>query len=101
MTMAAAAVNDQGGSVRLIQIAQRAQDLDRAAQFYSALLGTAPQAVFDPPGLLFFNLDGVRLLLERGAPSSLIYLGVPDVRVLVGELEGSGVEVVEAPHVIF
>lgn len=87
--------------MRLIQIAQRAQDLDRAAQFYSALLGTAPQAVFDPPGLLFFNLDGVRLLIERGAPSSLIYLGVPDVRVLVGDLEDSGVEVVEAPHVIF
>ena len=87
--------------MRLIQIAQRAQDLDRAAQFYSALLGTAPQAVFDPPGLLFFNLDGVRLLLERGAPSSLIYLGVPDVRVLVGDLEDSGVEVVAAPHVIF
>lgn len=87
--------------MRLIQIAQRAQDLDRAAEFYAALLGSAPQAVFDPPGLLFFDLDGVRLLLERGAPSSLIYLGVPDVRVLVGELEDRGVEVVEAPQVIF
>jgi methylmalonyl-CoA/ethylmalonyl-CoA epimerase len=87
--------------VRLIQVAQHAEDLDRAAEFYTALLGTGPQGVFNPPGLLFFDLDGVRLLLERGAPPSLIYLNVSDVRVLVEELEARGVEVVAAPHVIF
>ena len=87
--------------MKLTQIAQHAEDLDRAARFYSALLGTAPVAVFDPPGLLFFDLDGVRLLLERGAPSSVIYLNVPDVRSHVAELEARGVEVVGAAHVIF
>jgi methylmalonyl-CoA/ethylmalonyl-CoA epimerase len=87
--------------MKLTQIAQHAEDLDRAAEFYSALLGTEPAAVFDPPGLLFFDLDGVRLLLDRGAPSSLFYLGVPDVRQHVAELETRGVEVVAAPHVIF
>ena len=87
--------------MRVIQVAQRAENLDRAAEFYSALLGTRPLAVFDPPGLLFFNLDGVRLLLERGAPPSLIYLDVPDVRRLMNELEARGVEVVAAPQVIF
>ncbi|HCN23486.1 MAG TPA: methylmalonyl-CoA epimerase, partial [Arthrobacter bacterium] len=54
--------------MRLIQVAQRAHDLQRAAAFYSQLLGVQPAAVYDPPGLLFFDLDGVRLLLERGAP---------------------------------
>lgn len=87
--------------MKLTQIAQHADDLDRAAGFYSALLGSPPAAVFDPPGLLFFDLDGVRLLLERGAPSSLIYLNVTDVRSSVAELEARGVEVVSAPHVIF
>ena len=87
--------------MKLTQIAQHAEDLDRAAEFYSRLLGTAPAAVFDPPGLLFFDLDGVRLLLERGAPSAVIYLGVPDVRLRVAGLEAGGVEVVGAPHVIF
>jgi len=91
----------EGGLVKVTQIAQHAEDLERAAGFYSTLLGAAPAAVFDPPGLLFFDLDGVRLLLERGAPSSLIYLNVPDVRSLVAELEARGVEVVGAPHVIF
>lgn len=87
--------------MKLTQIAQHAEDLDRAAEFYTALLGSAPAAVFDPPGLLFFDLDGVRLLLERGAPSSMIYLSVPDVQQRVAELESRGVEVVGAPHVIF
>ena len=61
-----------GGTVRLIQVAQQAHDLPRAAAFYAKLTGVEPTAVFDPPGLLFFDLDGVRLLLERGAPSSVL-----------------------------
>lgn len=87
--------------MRLIQVAQRATDLQRAAAFYSHLLGMEPTAVFDPPGLLFFDVDGVRLLLEAGAPSSLLYFQVPDVGATVGTLQGRGVEVVAAPHVIF
>jgi methylmalonyl-CoA/ethylmalonyl-CoA epimerase len=87
--------------VRLVQIAQHASDLRRAAEFYAALLGAEARALFDPPGLLFFDLDGVRLLLEAGAPSSLLYLSVPDVRTSVEELRDRGVEIVAAPQVIF
>ena len=87
--------------MRLVQIAQHASDLHRAAGFYAALLGAEARAVFDPPGLLFFDLDGVRLLLESGAPSSLVYLAVPDVRESVAELRGRGVEIVAEPQVIF
>ncbi|TLM87484.1 VOC family protein [Pseudarthrobacter sp. NamE5] len=87
--------------MRLIQVAQHASDLQRAAEFYSRLLSAKPLAVFDPPGLLFFDLDGVRLLLERGAPKSLLYLGVPDVNRTVEQLRGRGVEIVAEPHLIF
>jgi methylmalonyl-CoA/ethylmalonyl-CoA epimerase len=87
--------------MRLIQVAQYAGDLQRAATFYSQLLDVQPTAMFDPPGLLFFDLDGLRLLLERGAPRSLLYLEVPDVRAAVEVLRGRGVEVVAEPHVIF
>jgi len=87
--------------MRLVQVAQHASNLRRAAEFYSALLGTEARALFDPPGLLFFDLDGVRLLLEAGAPSSLLYLSVPDVRISVEELRDRGVEIVAEPHVIF
>jgi methylmalonyl-CoA/ethylmalonyl-CoA epimerase len=85
----------------LIQVAQHAQDLDRAAAFYAQLLGVQPTAVYDPPGLLFFDLDGVRLLLERGAPSSVLYLEVDDVTSAVRALEDRGVEIISAPHVIY
>jgi methylmalonyl-CoA/ethylmalonyl-CoA epimerase len=87
--------------VILLQVAQRAYDLNRAASFYSELLGARPTGLFDPPGLLFFDLQGVRLLLERGAPSSLIYLAVKDVRTDIERLRDRGVEVVSEPSVIF
>lgn len=87
--------------MKVLQIAQRAIDLDRASRFYSRLLGSEPVAVFDPPGLLFFDLDGVRLLLERGASSAVIYLSVPDVRESVETLRDAGIKIVAEPHVIF
>ncbi|MFK4837167.1 VOC family protein [Microbacterium sp. ZW T2_14] len=86
--------------MRLVQVAQHADDLERAAAFYTDLLGVPPTAVFDPPGLLFFDLDGVRLLLDRGAPRALHYLQVDDVRVAVERLR-ERTRVVTAPHVIF
>jgi methylmalonyl-CoA/ethylmalonyl-CoA epimerase len=87
--------------MRLVQVAQHADDLDRAEAFYGDLLGGAATAHFDPPGLLFFDLDGVRLLLDRGAPSALMYVAVPDVRTTIEEMRARGVEVVTEPHVIF
>ena len=87
--------------MKLVQIAQHASDLQRAAEFYATLLGVEARAVFDPPGLLFFDLDGVRLLLESGAPSALLYLAVPDVRESVAGLRDRGVEILEEPAVIF
>lgn len=86
--------------MHLVQVALRATDLDRAAAFWTDLLGTPPTGRFDPPGLLFFDLDGTRLLLDANAPSSMLYLGVDDVRARVEELRGR-VEVVTEPHVIF
>ncbi|MEP7055475.1 MAG: VOC family protein [Actinomycetota bacterium] len=85
----------------ITQIAQHADDLDRAATFYTELLGIEPAARFDPPGLLFYSLGGVRLLLDKGAPSALVYFQVADVRVEVDRLRSSGVDVESEPHVIF
>jgi methylmalonyl-CoA/ethylmalonyl-CoA epimerase len=85
----------------VVQVAQRALDLDRARDFYTALLGSGPVAQFRPPGLVFFDLDGVRLLLEEGAPSALIYLRVSDLDEVVERCRRDGVAVVTEPHVIF
>jgi catechol 2,3-dioxygenase-like lactoylglutathione lyase family enzyme len=88
-------------AVRVVQIAQRAEDLDRATRFYADLLGAAPLATYDPPGLVFFDLDGVRLLLDRGAPSALHYVEVDDIAGAVERLRAGGVPVETEPHVIF
>lgn len=87
--------------MRVLQIAQHAEDLDRAAAWYHKVLGVAPAAKFDPPGLLFFQLDNVRLLLDRAAPSALHYLEVPDVRKTVEVLRADGVTIDTEPHLIF
>jgi methylmalonyl-CoA/ethylmalonyl-CoA epimerase len=87
--------------MRLIQVAQRAVDLDRASVFYSKLLGSEPTGKFDPPGLLFFDLDGVRLLLDRGAPTSLVYLDVTDLRTSVEELRTAGAKIIQEPQLVY
>jgi methylmalonyl-CoA/ethylmalonyl-CoA epimerase len=87
--------------MKLTQVAQRATDLDRAATFYSKLLGSEPVARFDPPGLLFYSLDGTRLLLDSAAPSALLYLQVDSVRDRIEALRSDGVTIVSEPHVIF
>lgn len=85
----------------LHQVAQHADDLERAVTFYTALIGEPPIAIFDPPGLAFFRLGDTRLLIERGAPKALIYLRVDDVRVTVERLRADGVSIANEPHVIF
>lgn len=86
--------------MRLVQVALRAEDLDRAADFYTVLLESAPIARFDDAGLLFFDLDGVRLLLDRQAAASVVYVHVDNVHDTLDRLDGL-VDVVRRPHVIF
>lgn len=87
--------------MRLHQVAQRAEDFDRAVAFYRDTLGLRLIASFDPPGLAFFDLDGVRLLIEPGAPSALIYLVTDDIGARVEALRDAGVAIESEPHVIF
>ena len=87
--------------MRLVQVAQHVDDLDRAIAFYEDLLATKVSARFDPPGIAFFFLEGTRLLLDTAAASSLIYLEVDDVEFTTDELRTKGVEIITEPHVIF
>lgn len=87
--------------MHIAQVAQRVEDLDRAAEFYTTYLDGRLIARFDPPGLAFFDCGDVRLLLDRGAPSALLYFGVDDVRHKAAELRAAGVTIDTEPHVIF
>ena len=88
-------------AMQIVQVAQRAEDLDRAVEFYSTHLGGRLIARFDPPGLAFFDCGDVRLLLDRAAPSALVYLGVDDARAETESLRAAGVAIDTEPHVIF
>lgn len=86
--------------MRLAQVALRAVDIDRATDFYTVLLEAEPVARFEPPGLVFFDLDGVRLMLDPNAPPSLVYLHVDNVHDTLDRLDGLA-EVAVRPQVIF
>ena len=76
----------------LHQIAQRVEDRGRATAFYRDVLGLPILGEFDPPGLTFVDLGGgTRLLLEGGASSALLYLGVDDIDAERERLESAGV----------
>jgi methylmalonyl-CoA/ethylmalonyl-CoA epimerase len=84
--------------MELHQVAQHADDLDRAVAFYTGVLGGELIARYDPPGLAFLKLGDARLLLDQAAPSALIYLRVQDVRERTRQLAGQGVEIDTEPH---
>lgn len=52
------------------QIVQPVGDLERAIAFYRDTPGATLITMFDPPGLAFFDLDGVRLMLDSLAGST-------------------------------
>jgi methylmalonyl-CoA/ethylmalonyl-CoA epimerase len=83
------------------QVALGVHDLERAVAFYRDVVGLPLLHRFDPPGLAFFDLGGPRLLLEHGAPSSLVYLRVAEVEAEIERLRALGVTIEGEPHVIF
>jgi methylmalonyl-CoA/ethylmalonyl-CoA epimerase len=86
----------------LVQVAQRATDLDASVAFYRDKLGMTLLGRFDPPGIAFFDLGGgARLFLEGDNPSATLYLRVPDVQAAFEELKGRGVTFEHGPHMIF
>ena len=84
--------------MELHQIAQHADDLSRAVAFYQDILGGKLIVCYDPPGLAFLRLGQARLLLDRAAPSALIYLRVEDARESADRMRGNGVQIETEPH---
>ena len=87
------------------QVAQPSRDLERSVAFYRDVLGARYIGTFDPPGLAFFDIGGVRLMLDAipGAidhEGSPLYFRVDDIDAAVAALRDAGVEVEQEPSVI-
>jgi methylmalonyl-CoA/ethylmalonyl-CoA epimerase len=87
------------------QIAMAVKDLPRAVAFYRDRLGL--RFLFQvPPGLAFFDCDGIRLMIEVPLekefdhPGSILYFKVSDIDASYADLEGRGVEFRDEPHLI-
>lgn len=89
---------------RIHQIAMRAQDTERATRFYRDTLGL-PFLFAAPPGLAFFDCNGVRLMLSPPSPGfdhpgSVLYFGVDDIHAAHDALGARGVVFGSKPHKI-
>jgi len=87
------------------QIAIPVADLERAVSFYRDVLGM--RFLFQaPPGLAFFDCDGVRLLLDVPAKgqhnqyASIIYYKVEDLISAVETLKTRGVSFEQEPELV-
>ena len=76
---------------RLHQVAAKSAGVAKMVEFYRDKLGARLIAQFDPPGIVFFDLNGVRLLFEDGVGPAHLYFGVDDIQVARAELEAAGV----------
>ena len=97
--------NDNFGLTVIGQIAVPVSDVERAIAFYRDILGM--HFLFKaPPGLGFFDCDGVRLLLDAAAEprfknhSSIIYYKVADLQAAYDTLTARGVEFEEKPNLV-
>lgn len=82
------------------QISRSVSDIAEAERWYRDVLGL--RHLFTAGHLAFFDCGGVRLFLEQGkvTDESILYFRVPDIRTAHAELQGRGVEFVQAPHMI-
>lgn len=87
------------------QIAVPVSDIDRAIVFYRDVLGM--RFLFQaPPGLAFFDCNGVRLMLDLPAKaqpesySSVIYYKVDDLQAAFNTLSDRGVVFEEEPELV-
>ena len=87
------------------QVALTTTNIGRSSRFYRETLGLKQLALIDPPGLAFFDVDGVRLSLLQDAAaepsSSVIYFSVSDIDAAVTVLKKKDVSFEQDPEMVF
>ena len=84
----------------LHQIGARAGDFDETRRFYEETLGARFIGLFDPPGLMFFEFSGIRVLFEADNAPAVLYFRVADLASAYQSLVDKGVQFQGEPHLI-
>ena len=96
-----AAMTSTDGYMMLGQVARTARNVEDSRAWYRDTLQLPELYAF--PGLAFFDLGGVQLMLTEegdGTQDSILYLRVPDVHAAKEQLKSGGVKFTHAPHMI-
>ncbi len=83
---------------KLHQVAARLDEVAQTRTFYEETLGANYLAQFDPPGLLFFEFSGTRVLFEAGNDPATLYFWVDDIEQAHASLSAKGVQFESEPH---
>jgi catechol 2,3-dioxygenase-like lactoylglutathione lyase family enzyme len=75
-------------------------DLDETLKFWRDVLGLDTHARYDPPGIAFIVIGGVRLFFAEGNPTATIYLDEPRLLEFAEAATGFGVHLMSPPAVI-
>lgn len=85
----------------VIQVGIMVKDLESATGFYRDKLGV--KHLFTAPGMAFFDLGGLRLMLGQANPDyppcTYLYYKVDDIEAAAQALQARGVKMTEAPEV--
>nr|WP_223881082.1 methylmalonyl-CoA epimerase [Nesterenkonia ebinurensis] len=68
--------------------------------FYTELLGRGPSAQFPEPPMTFFDVEGLRLMLDPKATSAIVYFSVDDVQAVIDRMRPRAQVLVE-PRPLF
>ena len=97
-------MNANFGDLRLDHVGQigiMVQDLEAATAFYRDQLGV--KHLFTAPGMAFFDLGGLRLMLGQSTPDyppcTYLYYKVSDIESAAQTLQARGVKMIEAPEI--
>ena len=95
-------MNDESKYLGVGQISRTVTNIKDAEEWYRDTLGLDHLYTFGD--LAFFDCGGMRLMLSQaeGKPGdeSLIYFRVPDIKAACDNLTASGVEFINAPHMV-
>jgi catechol 2,3-dioxygenase-like lactoylglutathione lyase family enzyme len=76
------------------------QNLDETLKFWRDVLGLETHARYDPPGIAFIIIGGVRLFFAGGTPPATVYLDEPRLLEFSEAATGVGVHFMSPPAII-